>query len=125
MVTNTNDFEECYEWIINKHLDYLGPTTPFHINRYYPAHRWHEPPTPMEKLIKIYNYALKQGLEYVYIGNIGDPEYESTKCPRCGRTLIHRKGFRIISNYLEYSSGIYRCRRCNYIIPIHGKLIKA
>ncbi|NPA96291.1 MAG: radical SAM protein, partial [Crenarchaeota archaeon] len=78
VVTGANDSEECYRWIIDKHLDYLGPETPLHINRYVPAHLWHKPPTPLSKLLQIANYARKQGIEYVYIGNVHDPELEST-----------------------------------------------
>ncbi|MEM4717574.1 MAG: radical SAM protein [Desulfurococcaceae archaeon] len=121
VVTNTNDFDECYEWIISKHLDYLGPDTPLHINRYYPAHRWSEPPTPIEKLLEIRNYAARQGLKYIYIGNVGNPEYESTRCPSCGKIVLYRHGFKLVKHSLQYSSGKYTCSRCGEIIPVHGR----
>ncbi len=31
VVTNTNDFEECADWIIRMHLDKLEPKVPLHI----------------------------------------------------------------------------------------------
>jgi len=122
VVTNTNDFTECVEWIINTHLRELGPDVPLHINRYYPAHRWCEPPTPISRLREIRDYAVKEGLKYVYIGNIWDPEFESTKCPKCGKILIHRSGYRVLGVYLDHSNNKYTCRRCGEIIPIKGKI---
>jgi len=123
VVTSTNDFEECIEWIINNHLRELGPDVPLHINRYYPAHRWTEPPTPLSKLIEIRNYAIKEGLKYVYIGNVWNSELESTRCPRCGKLLIHRIGYRVLSTHLDRSNGKYTCRHCGEIIPIKGRIV--
>ncbi|MEM2025760.1 MAG: radical SAM protein, partial [Desulfurococcaceae archaeon] len=124
VVTNTNDFSECYEWIIDSHLKYLGPDVPIHINRYYPAHRWHEPATPIEKLESIKEYASRQGLKYLYVGNIMDSEAESTKCPRCGKTLVFRYGFKVLKFDADLSGDKYRCRRCGENIPIRGKYVK-
>ncbi|MEM0223964.1 MAG: radical SAM protein [Desulfurococcaceae archaeon] len=123
VVTNTNDFEECFEWIIDNHLKYLGSDVPLHINRYYPAHRWSEPPTPIEKLLAIRDYAMKQGLKYVYVGNVGDPELESTRCPRCRRTVIYRRNFRVLKFNLDFTEGKYKCRSCGEVIHIRGRYI--
>ncbi|WP_440060304.1 radical SAM protein [Thermogladius sp. 4427co] len=123
VVTNTNDYEECYKWIIGKHLDYLGPNVPLHVNRYYPAHRWREPPTPMSKLLEIRRYAIREGLSYVYIGNVGDPELESTYCPKCGKLLVRRSGYRVTYFNLVYENGRYKCPRCGTEIPIRGRYI--
>ncbi|MGC9149340.1 MAG: radical SAM protein [Sulfolobales archaeon] len=123
VVTNTNDFEECYQWIIDQHLRYLGNETPLHINRYYPAHNWREPPTSISKLLKIAEEAKKSGIEYVYVGNIGDPVYESTKCPRCGKLLIGRIGFRVEYFNVSREGDTYRCPRCGYKINIKGRYI--
>jgi len=123
VVTNTNDFNECVEWIINTHLKELGPDVPLHINRYYPAHRWRESPTPISKLLEIRNYAVKEGLKYVYVGNLWNSELESTRCPKCGKLLIHRSGYRVLGVYLDRSNGRYKCKRCGEVIPIRGKVV--
>ncbi|MEM1878156.1 MAG: radical SAM protein [Desulfurococcaceae archaeon] len=123
VVTNTNDFEECYEWIIDNHLKHLGPDVPMHVNRYYPAHRWKEPSTPLEKLKAIRDYAVKQGLKYVYIGNVWDPELESTRCPKCGKIVIYRSNYRVLHHSLDRTEGKYRCRRCGEVIPVKGMVI--
>ncbi|MEM1526111.1 MAG: radical SAM protein [Ignisphaera sp.] len=123
VVTNTNDFDECIEWIIDKHLNELGSEVPLHVNRYYPAHKWSEPPTPADKLLKIAHIAKKEGIEYVYIGNYGDPELESTKCPKCGKILIFRYGYRVREFNLDRDGEIYKCPRCRHRVPIRGKYV--
>lgn len=120
VVTNTNDSEECYNWIIDNHLKYLGTSVPLHINRYYPAYRWVEPPTSLKKLLEVRDVAVKSGIEYVYIGNVGNPKYETTYCPRCGKVLIERAGYRVTYFNLDRDQGGYRCPRCGHRVPIVG-----
>lgn len=123
VVTNTNDFDECIEWILSMHMDKLGPEIPLHVNRYYPAHCWTEPPTPIEKLLEIARRAREIGIEYIYIGNVGRPELESTRCPRCGKILIFRYNYRVREFNLSREGEVYRCPRCGYRIPIKGRYI--
>jgi len=123
VVTNTNDYEECVDWIIRMHLDKLGPQVPLHINRYYPANYWKEPPTRIEKLLEIGEKARREGIEYVYIGNIGNWELESTKCPKCGKIVIARRNYRVVDFKLERSGEKWRCPKCGYEIPIKGLYI--
>ena len=123
VVTNTNDFEECYQWIIDQHIKYLGHDVPLHVNRYYPANYWKEPSTPINKLIEIAEEAKKSGIEYVYIGNIGDSTYETTKCPKCGKTLVVRIGYRVRFFDVDKEGDNYKCPKCGYKINIRGRYI--
>lgn len=123
MVTNTNDFEECIDWIIDMHLDKLGPEVPLHINRYYPAHIWKEPPTPISKLLEAREKALREGVKYVYVGNVHDPKLESTYCPYCKKILIERRNYRVTAFLLERVGDKWRCPRCSHVIPIRGEYI--
>ncbi|AFK51537.1 Radical SAM domain protein [Thermogladius calderae 1633] len=123
VVTNTNDSEDCYKWIVDKHLDLLGTDVPLHVNRYYPAHRWREPPTPLSKLMEIREYARRSGLNYVYVGNVGDPELETTRCPRCGKVLVRRSGYRVTYFNAVREEGKYKCPRCGLTIPIRGRYV--
>ena len=118
MVTGANDDEECIEWVIEKHIDYLGTSTPLHINRYYPANKYHEPATSMKKLLKAYEIARNLGIEYVYIGNIIDEEYQDTYCPKCGKKLIERRRYRVTYWGLDKDN---KCPRCGYKINIFGE----
>jgi len=123
VVTNTNDFEECVEWIINNHISYLGHSIPLHINRYYPAYKWIEQASSIDKLMYIAQKARDEGIEYVYIGNVGDPLLESTKCPKCGKTLIYRYSYRVWEFNLDRDEDRYKCPRCGYVVPIRGRYI--
>jgi len=123
VITNTNDFNECIEWIIDNHINRLGANIPLHINRYFPAHVWREPPTNINILKHIADRARKEGIEYVYIGNVHDPELETTKCPKCGKVLIRRVYYRVTHFDLDRDGEKYKCPRCGYIIPIRGRYI--
>ncbi len=83
VVTGYN--EECADWIIDRHLDILGPDVPLHVNRYYPANRWREPPTRLATLYRIALRAREAGLNYVYVGNVWDPGGRPRSAPGAGR----------------------------------------
>ena len=117
VIPGVNDWRECYEWVIEKHLEYLGSKIPLHINRYYPAYKFTAPPTSFEKLYEIYEYAKRSGIEFVYIGNIHEQKYQDTRCPRCGKTLIVRRNYGVVEYYLDNG----KCPRCGYPIPVYGE----
>ncbi len=121
VVTGANDSRECIEWVLEKHYDILGPQVPLHINRYYPANKYHEPPTRVETLLWAYQKAKEIGIEYVYVGNLGAPELETTYCPKCGKVLIERRGYRV--TYYNVSSD-NKCPRCGYKINLRGRYIE-
>ncbi|MEM4311037.1 MAG: radical SAM protein [Nitrososphaerales archaeon] len=119
MVPGFNDSAECIEWIIKEHLDVLGEDIPLHINRYHPAHRYIKPPTSLSKLLEAKKKAEEMGVKFVYIGNTGIWEFESTKCPKCSKMLIVRQNARV--SYYGLSDN--KCPRCDEKIPIRGKYI--
>ena len=83
-----------------------------------------EPPTSVSKLEEIADYARNEGLKYVYIGNVGsNSDYERTVCPRCGKTLIVRRHYRVKYFNLIFEDGRYRCPRCGQEIPIRGRYV--
>ena len=72
----------------------LGPDTPMHFSRFHPHFKMRDAePTPARTLEMAHKIALKEGLRYVYIGNIPGHRGESTYCPECGKPLIERRGF--------------------------------
>jgi pyruvate formate lyase activating enzyme len=97
----------------------LGPDTPLHFTRFYPDYKMLDlPPTDFEVLKAHYDTAKKNGLNYVYIGNVPGNKYESTYCPKCGKLLIERNGFYITKWALTADK---RCPKCHARIPIVGK----
>ncbi|MDK2885619.1 MAG: pyruvate formate lyase activating enzyme [Thermosipho sp. (in: thermotogales)] len=73
-------------------LSEISKDIPLHLSRYFPAYKYEIPPTPVEKLKKIYLLA-KEFLNFVYVGNVFDPEYETTICPECNTPVILREGY--------------------------------
>lgn len=119
VVTGFNDFEECMDWIIGEHLDELGPDTPLHVNRYYPSNVWKTPPTSLSTLLTIKEKAEKNGLNYVYVGNVKMGGLEDTRCPKCSKTVISRRNYRV--TYFKLDGD--RCPRCGYKILVRGRYV--
>lgn len=87
----------------------LGPDTPWHLSAFYPAYQMMDTPlTPPDTLKQARELGLKEGLEYVYLGNVSGAGAENTVCPSCGLTLIERRNCRLLSN--RVSGG--RCPDC-------------
>ncbi len=114
LVTGINDNENFIEWVVDTHLKKLGPEIPIHFNRYYPAYKYTKEPTSLSILEKAYKTAKKEGINYVYIGNVNITKYESTYCPRCGELLIKRRGYRVVS-YKIKNGKCFKCGREIYI----------
>jgi len=121
VVTNINDDEDCLRWLIDRHLREVGPETPLHFTRYYPAYKFNNPPTKVETLEKAYTTAKKMGVLYPYLGNVQGHRYENTFCPNCGEWLIKRFGYRIIRYRITNDE---RCPKCGFPIPIKGKRVR-
>ncbi|MDQ7041561.1 MAG: AmmeMemoRadiSam system radical SAM enzyme [Rhodothermus sp.] len=94
------------EWIVTQ----LGPDVPLHFTAFHPDWKMRDrPPTPPATLRRARAIALKNGLRYVYVGNILDPEGQSTYCHVCGALLIGRTGYRITAWHLDARG---RCPDC-------------
>jgi pyruvate formate lyase activating enzyme len=97
-------------WIKNE----LGPDVPLHFSRFYPLYKLKSlPPTPVSTLEQARETALKEGLHYVYIGNVPGHAGEHTYCPKCGIQLIQRLGYRVKILHLKEGS----CDRCGLTVP--------
>lgn len=82
----------------------LDPDTPWHISRFHPDYQYGDSrPTPLETLRKAYTIGKKEGLHYIYIGNVLG-ESEDTLCPHCQRALIQRQGYFIGRNKIKDST---------------------
>jgi pyruvate formate lyase activating enzyme len=87
---------------------------PLHFTRFIPLYKLTElPTTPVSTLEKAREIGLKAGMKYVYIGNVPGHEAENTYCHKCGKMIIERKGFSILSNDIVNN----KCKFCGEKIP--------
>ena len=66
------------------------------------------PPTPVSTLEKAWKAAMKEGLNFVYIGNIPIHPAEHTYCPHCKKMIIQRVGYWVKTLALEGGA----CKYC-------------
>jgi len=89
---------------------------PWHVTAFHPDYKMNDRgATPAETLLRAARIGKAQGLRYVYAGNLPGRtgEWENTRCPECGTTVIERYGFRVVKNRLEAGA----CPRCSTPIP--------
>ncbi|MCM8779602.1 MAG: radical SAM protein, partial [Candidatus Omnitrophica bacterium] len=107
---NMDEIKKMCEWI----YIYLGPDTPLFFSRFAPQYKLTNlPPTPIETLEEARNIAIKQGLHYVYIGNVPGHEGENTYCPVCKRLVVRRHGYQVLK--VNIKDG--HCGFCGQKIP--------
>ena len=117
VVPGFNDSDEELEGIA-AFLAGISRDIPWHVTAFHPAYRMEGPPaTPSATLVRAANIGRQAGLHYVYAGNlpgqVGD--LENTRCPKCLRLLVERRGFRV-RNELDVSGSCPACRT-----PIPGR----
>ena len=123
VVPDVGDNPESARRLARWVYDNLGPETPIHFLRFYPAYKMMDlPSTPVKTLEKHYDLAKAEGLRYVYIGNVFGHPAESTYCPGCGKVLVKRYGYDIQEYNLDARN---KCKFCGCQTPIIGPLSKS
>lgn len=95
----------------------VSPDIPWHVTAFHPDYRLTEPrPTRAADLIRAAEIGAAAGLRFVYAGNLPGQvgEWENTRCPHCGRTLVRRHGFTVLDNLLVTGSA---CPGCGARVP--------
>ena len=108
VMTDVNDCEESIRDVVENHLKFAGSNVPLHFTRYFPAYMFTNPPTDVEKLEMAIRFAKKEGVNFVYIGNVPGHKHENTYCPECGIRLITRYSYRVFENAIKDG----RCFNC-------------
>lgn len=94
IIPGWNDSEQNLKQIARWIVKNLGPATPWHVTRFFPDAQMQDvPPTPPETLIAGQKIGFKEGLEFVYIGNMTTETGENTYCPRCKTLAVERYGY--------------------------------
>jgi pyruvate formate lyase activating enzyme len=74
---------------------------PLHFSRFTPTYKLTQlPPTPVNILKNARETAQKEGLKFVYIGNVPGFDFENTLCPKCHNLLVERRGYTILQNHI-------------------------
>jgi pyruvate formate lyase activating enzyme len=90
----------------------VDPDIPWHISRFHPDFEYTQaPPTPVATLRAAAETGRREGLRFIYVGNVPG-ESEDTRCATCGTVLIRRRGFTVVADRLEGS----RCPTCGNVL---------
>ncbi len=74
----------------------LSSEIPWHVSCFTPSYKMKKvPPTPPELIYQAIEIGKKQGLKYVYAGNLPGDNKENTYCPACQTLIIKRTGYEI------------------------------
>lgn len=80
----------------------LGQDVPLHFSAFHPDYRMKDVPrTPLSTLRRARAIAMREGLRYVYTGNVHDPEGDTTFCPGCQAPVVERDWYEIVGSNLK------------------------
>ena len=116
VVPGFNDSEDELKHLA-EFLASVSSDIPWHVTAFHKDYRMTDPEdTRADTLIRAAEIGRKEGLRYVYAGNlpgqVGD--LENTRCPNCHAILIERFGYLILGYHLT-AKGC--CPRCGSTIP--------
>lgn len=105
------EIEAMCRWII----EHCGSEVPLHFTAYHPDYRMMDnPPTPASTLEMAREIALQAGLNYVYTGNVFNPQGQATYCPQCAQRVIGRTHYAITDWQLHLDENAQgRCNACH------------
>ena len=107
---NLDSIRKMCDWLVANGL----AECPLHFSRFTPLYKLNQLPlTPVSTLEKGRDIALAAGVHYVYIGNVPGHSGENTYCHKCGKMIIERRGFSIITNDVVKN----KCKFCGERIP--------
>ncbi len=92
LVPGVNDDETQLQGLAEFIAKKLSPDVPWHISRYFPQPQFRQiPATPPERIYHAMDVGRKEGLRYVYGGNL--LASTDTDCPNCGERVVRRMGY--------------------------------
>jgi pyruvate formate lyase activating enzyme len=105
-----SEIEAETQWI----MENLGPDVPLHFTAFHPDWKMLDKPhTPPATLTRARKIAIKNGLRYVYTGNVHDRAGGSTYCHGCGELLIGRDWYNLLAWRLDGQGHCLECgSRC-------------
>jgi pyruvate formate lyase activating enzyme len=97
-------------WLCKNGMD----DVPLHFSRFVPLYKLNQlAPTPVQRLEEAHAAAVKEGMKYVYIGNVPGHAAEHTYCHHCRKMIMERRGYSIASQHIKNG----KCSFCGTGIP--------
>ena len=116
IITALNDSMKEIRLFVKWIKENIGTEVPVHFSRFHPDYMLTDRgATPLKTMYSAKELAEKEGLEFVYLGNVWDAKAESTYCPNCGNLLIKRDIYNIKKRGLKNG----KCMKCG--TKIYGK----
>ena len=117
LIPGENDSDDEIKRLSNWIVKELDENIPLHFTAFHPDFKMRDyPPTPPSTLHRARKIALNEGIKFCYVGNIHDPEGQTTYCPNCKSILIERDWHSVFQNKIKDG----RCPRCGMEIPGRG-----
>lgn len=105
------ELESMTQWISEN----LGNVVPLHFTAFHPDWKMRDKTsTPSATLARARNIAMKNGLKFVYTGNVHDTVGGTTYCRQCNTPLIVRDWY-VIKNWAMEANG--HCPQCGTDCP--------
>jgi len=102
LIPDENDSEEEIKQMCGWILKNLGDSVPLHFTAFHPSFLMqNHKATPPQTLTQARKLALDAGIKYCYVGNVHDPEGQTTFCPGCNAALIERDWHSVYSNRMD------------------------
>jgi len=114
VIPGVNDSSDDLDKLTRFIASELKRWIPLHFTAFHPDYKMLQvPATPLRILQQARRIAIRNGLQFVYLGNVTHPQGQTTLCPHCRQVLIQR-------NY--YSTRICgmnsnQCGNCGKTIP--------
>ncbi len=119
LIPGENDSEAEIEAMTQWIMEHLGPDVPLHLTAFHPDWKMTDlPSTSKATLTNSREIALKNGLHYVYTGNVHDFAGSSTYCHACGEMLIGRDWYELSTWNLVHDERQTSCASCG--TPLAG-----
>ncbi len=116
IIPGYSDREEMIREMARFIKNEVGKETPWHLSAFSGAISWkmkNVPDTSQETIKKFCEIAKREGIFYVYSGNIFDSKFENTYCPKCNELVIKREGY-----FIERKDLDGKCPKCGYKLEL-------
>lgn len=115
LIPDENDSEAEIEAMTQWIFEHLGADVPLHFSAFHPDYKMRDKiSTPHDTLRRARKIALKNGLHYVYLGNVHDKAESSTYCVNCNNLVVGRDWYQLSDWHL---GGNGDCLVCGHVCP--------